>query len=125
MLARYQIVRGKRAPDDPLPQGHRMDTRKHTKHVLRPEAAMVEELFEDLSDAAFKRFAAAYRKLLEQRFHEERERFDEIAELARHEDVFLGCNCPSLKNPDVQRCHTVLALEFFKHKYLKLRVVMP
>jgi hypothetical protein len=39
--------------------------------------------------------------------------------------VYLGCSCPSRANPDVQRCHTVLALQFMKKKYPKLRVVLP
>lgn len=125
MLARYQIVRGKRDPSDPLPEGHRMDTRKHTQHVLRPESDQVEALLADLSDAAFKRFASAYHKLLDARFKTERARFDELAELAKTEDVYLGCNCPTAKNPDVNHCHTVLALHFMKKKYPKLRVVMP
>ncbi len=136
MLARYQIVRGKRDPDDPLPEGHRMDTRKHTRHVLRPDSAHVEAFLAEMSAAAFlrsrarrrastKRFASAYRKLLDERFRTERARFDEIAELAKTEDVYLGCNCPTAKNPDVAHCHTVLALHFMKKKYPKLRVVMP
>ena len=41
MLGRYQIVRGKRSPDDPLPEGSRQDTRKHTRHVLRPNSEQV------------------------------------------------------------------------------------
>jgi hypothetical protein len=102
-----------------------MDTRKHTQHVLRPEGARVEALLEDPSAAAFKRFATAYLALLEARFKTERVRFDELAELAGTEDVYLGCNCPTAKNPDVQRCHTVLALSFMKKKYPKLRVELP
>ncbi len=125
MLARYHIVRGKRDPSDPLPAGHRMDTRKHTQHVLRPDADEVAKLLADLNSAAFKRFAAAYLKTLEARFAADRAPFDEIAELAKTQDVYLGCNCPTAKQPNVQHCHTVLALGFMKKKYPKLRVVMP
>ena len=125
MLARYHIVRGKRDPSDPLPAGHRMDTRMHTKHVLRPDADEVAKFLAEGDSAAFKHFRTAYLGALEQRFEAERERFDEIAELAKEEDVYLGCNCPTAKQPNVQHCHTALALGFMKKKYPKLRVVMP
>ncbi len=125
MLARYQIVRGKRAPDDPLPEGKRVDTRKHTRHVLRPEAGAVEALLADGSARAHAAFARAYDALLAQRFKQDRAPFDALAEQAAGEDVYLGCSCPSSANPDVQRCHTVLALRFMKKKYPKLTVEMP
>ena len=35
-----------------------------------------------------------------------------LAEEAKVSDVYLGCSCPTAKNPDVRRCHTVLALKF-------------
>lgn len=124
MLARYQIVRGKRAPDDPLPDGKRIDTRKHTQHFLRPEAEQVEALLGDMSAASHARFAKAYNALLTQRFAEDRSGFDALAELATEQDVYLGCSCPSSANPDVQRCHTVLALRFMQKKYPKLKVVL-
>jgi hypothetical protein len=125
MLARYQIVRGKRDAANPLPEGHRMDTRKHTQHILRPDGAEVEALLSDLSPRAFKRFESAYRVLLERRYEAEQTRFDELAQLAREQDVYLGCSCPTAKNPDVKHCHTVLALKFMKRKYPKLQVVLP
>lgn len=125
MLARYQIVRGKRPRDNPLPDGRRIDTRKHTQHCLRPTAEHVAALIENPTSAGFKRFAAAYRALIEQRFAEDRTPFDALAELARDEDVFIGCNCPTRWNPDVKNCHTTLALAFMHRKYPKLRVVMP
>jgi hypothetical protein len=125
MLMRYQMVRGKRAPGDPLPNGIRMDTRKHTRHLLRPRAASVEAVLRDGTDAAFRRFAREYTAELETRFKENRTGFDELAETARHADVYLGCSCPSRANPDVRRCHTVLALAFMKKKYPNLRVVSP
>jgi uncharacterized protein YeaO (DUF488 family) len=125
MLTRYQMVRGKRAPGDPLPNGIRMDTRKHTRHLLRPPAPSVEAVLRDGSDAAFRRFARVYTAELEARFRQNRAGFDELAETARHADVYLGCSCPSRANPDVRRCHTVLALTFMKKKYPNLRVVSP
>jgi hypothetical protein len=125
MLARYQIVRGKRPPGDPLPEGVRVDTRKHTRHCLRPEKAAVEAFISDPSAAGFKRFAAAYRTTLAGRFARDRKPFDELAALATNERVFLGCNCPTRFNPDVKRCHTALALAFMQRKYPKLRIVLP
>jgi hypothetical protein len=123
MLARYTIKRG--APASTLPHGVRQDTRKHTKHVLRPEPEMVERFLAAPSDAAFESFARGYRALLEQRFQTDRTPFDELAELARDNDVWLGCNCPTRKNPDVRHCHTTLALEFMKKRYPDLDVRMP
>jgi len=123
MLTRYQMARG--VPASKLPKGVRMDTRKHTRSVLRPTASMVEDYLAAPSDAAWNRLAKEYRALLLQRFRDERAAFDEIAERARDEDVFLGCSCPTQKNPDVRHCHTWLALEFFHEKYPDLEVRMP
>lgn len=125
MLGRYQIVRGKRAADDPLPDGIRQDTRKHTRHVVRPSAALVAAFLRDTSPAGFEKFRAGYLALLEDRFSGERGRFDAIAEQATGADVFLGCNCPTAKQPDVARCHTTLALQFFADRYPRLRVRLP
>ncbi|HVH97549.1 MAG TPA: hypothetical protein VM869_02520 [Enhygromyxa sp.] len=123
MLARYQIARG--VPASALPKGVRQDTRKHTRHVLRPSEAIVEAYLAAPSEAAWRRFAKDYRKLLAQRFAEDRRPFDQIAELARETDVWLGCNCPTKKNPNVEHCHTWLALEFFRKHYPELEVRMP
>jgi hypothetical protein len=125
MLARYQIVRGKRPPQNPLPEGRRLDTRKHTRHCLRPEKAQVEAFIRDPSNAGFARFERDYRATLERRFTQDRRPFDELAALAATEAVFLGCNCPTSFNPDVTHCHTALALAFMQRKYPKLSVVMP
>jgi len=125
MLARYHIIRGKRPSEEPLPKGHRIDTRKHTHSVLRPEAEQVTALLADPSDANFRVYAKAYNKLLEQRFVSERRLFDELAYEARVADVYIGCNCPTEKNPDVNHCHTVLALRFMKQKYPELDVRFP
>lgn len=125
MLARYHIVRGARDPDDPLPDGIRQDTRKHTRHVLRPTPSLVLGLLEDPSAAGFARFERGYRELLEQRFAAERSRFDALAELARSNDVYLGCNCPTQRQPEVRRCHTVLALSFLRDRYPDLDVRFP
>ena len=125
MLARYHIVRGKRRADDPLPDGIRQDTRKHTQHVLRPTTPLVLALLEDSSAAGFMRFERGYRELLKQRFVTERRRFDELAELARGNDVYLGCNCPTQRQPDMRRCHTLLALAFLRDHYPDLDVQFP
>ena len=63
--------------------------------------------------------------LLEKRFSSDRGPFDELAQTASAGDVFIGCNCPTRKNPDVKRCHTVLALKFMKKKYSRLKVDLP
>lgn len=125
MLARYRIVRGRRPEDDPLPDGVRQDTRKHTRHVLRPSAELVQALLADPSEVSFRRFARGYRALLEERFEAERERFDQIARLAREQRVYLGCNCPTERQPDVRRCHTALALAFLRERYPDLDVREP
>lgn len=125
MLARYRIVRGARAPNDPLPDGVRQDTRKHTRHVLRPAPELVLLLLQDSSAQAFARFERGYLELLDQRFTTERDRFDELAALASRADVYLGCNCPTERQRDVQRCHTVLALGFMRVHYPGLSVRFP
>jgi hypothetical protein len=73
----------------------------------------------------FERFKRGYLELLEQRFVKERERFDELAALATHTDVYLGCNCPTGRQRDLQRCHTVLALDFMRVHYPGLLVHFP
>ena len=124
MLARYSIVRG--APASTLPRGVRQDTRKHTRHPLRPTPEMVRRLLaKQDDDAAWHHFAAQYLALLAERFAADRRPFDALAELARKVDVLLGCSCPTAKNPDVRHCHTVLALEFMKAHYPDLDVRRP
>ena len=125
MLARYQIVRGKPPPGYVLPEGKRIDVRKHRRHVLSPEPAAVAALLADPTAAQFAKYAKAYNALLERRFATQRAAFDQLAGEAREGDVFLGCNCPTRRIPDVRRCHTVLALRFMKRKYRGLRVRMP
>ena len=122
MLARYKIYRGKRPPDDPLPDGIRQDARFRTKHPLRPTQEISEHYLADPTEQAFRAFRTAYRELLAQRFKEDREPFDRLADLARRNDVFIGCNCPTQKNPRVDHCHTWLALEFMQSKYRDLKV---
>lgn len=125
MLARYKMERFRGEDSDPLPAGIRQDTRKHTRHPLRPTEEMVEEYLEAPSAKAWSKLKKAYLAELEKRFGEDRTPFDKLAELATNHDVFLGCSCPTTKNPDVRHCHTWLALEFMKRKYRKLRVEFP
>jgi hypothetical protein len=127
MLARYSIERGRKLADYPrrIREGKRQDTRKHTSHVLRPDAEEVTAYLADGSDGAWRRFAAAYRAALRARFRDERARFDELAALATAGDVFIGCSCPTVKNPDVRRCHTALALAFLRDHYPTLKVELP
>jgi hypothetical protein len=125
MLSRYRIVRGRRPPDDPLPEGHRIDTRKHTRHCLRPTAELVQTYLADPTDRAWAAYAREYRAILAARFRADRAPFDRLAELATRADVFLGCNCPTARNPDVRHCHTWLALEFMQRRYPKVKVLFP
>jgi hypothetical protein len=74
------------------------------------------------SEKAWKTLENDYLKLLEARFARDREPFERLAELATGSDVYLGCSCPTKKNPDVHRCHTVLALRFMQKKYPELTV---
>ena len=123
MLTRYQMARG--VPASRLPKGVRQDTRKHTRHVLRPSVAIVKAYLAAPSPAAWQRFAKEYRTLLAKRFAEDPGPFDALAGLARKADVYLGCSCPTKQNPSVKRCHTWLALEFFHARYPDLEVRMP
>ena len=125
MLARYKIYRGKPPAGMSLPEGIRQDARKHTRHCLRPDAAAVDAFLKHPTEPAWRTFSAAYRRTLQDRFGENRLPFDELADQARRHDVFIGCSCPTKKNPDVNRCHTVLALRFMKKHYPDLTVEFP
>jgi hypothetical protein len=125
MISRYQIVRGKRTPNNPLPRGERQDTRKHTRHLLRPLEASVLEFLDNPTELGFQRFRKAYLSVLAERWRSERAWFDMLAALARTHDVFLGCNCASPTQPNVRHCHTWLALEFLAKAYPDLNVVFP
>ena len=123
MLARYKIPRGR--PVNPLPDGHRQDTRKHTRHCLRPEAKSVFRYLAEPSDAAWIEFEGNYRQLIEARFQDDPEPFRALARLATVEDVFLGCSCPTRANPNPWYCHTRVALEFMKERFPELEVQLP
>jgi uncharacterized protein YeaO (DUF488 family) len=124
VLTRYRIVRGKRPPTDPLPAGIREDTRKHTRHVLRPPEALVTRFLADV-EHGWEAFRRDYLATLEARFEADSAPFEALAERARGADVHLGCNCPTKHQPDVRRCHTVLALQFMKEKFGELEVKIP
>ena len=125
MLARYRMYRGSRPADDPLPDGLRVDTRRHTRHVLRPPRDLVDAYLADPTDAAWAAFRSGYRAALEERIRESAEPFEALAEEAAQGDVYIGCSCPTKKNPDVRRCHTFLALEFMAERFPALEVVLP
>ncbi len=125
MLSRYRIVRGRRPPGDAAPRGILQDTRKHTRHCLRPTPELVARVLATGDAAAWRTFAAAYRRVLARRFAGDRAAFDHLAALATDDDVFLGCNCPTQQQPSVRRCHTWIALEFMRASYPRLRVVFP
>jgi hypothetical protein len=82
-------------------------------------------VLQDSSAQVCERFKRGYLDLREQRFAMERARFDELAALAGRADVYLGCNCPTGRQRDVQRCHTVLALGFMRVHYPALLVRFP
>lgn len=123
MLARYTMERGR--PASELPQGVRQDTRKHTRHCLRPTAELVEHYLSRPTRAAWSEFERDYLEIVEERYRKDRAPFDALAQAAKVTDVYLGCSCPTKKNPDVQHCHTTLALRFMKRRYPQLEVVLP
>ena len=125
MLARYKIYRGKPPTGTQLPNGVRQDTRKHTRHCLRPTAESVAEYLGDPTAKAWKKFAATYLKTVRQRRKADPAPFDALAELAASQNVYLGCSCPTEKNPSVEQCHTVLALGFMQECYPELKVEFP
>jgi hypothetical protein len=125
MLSRYTMRRHRPAGAAPLPDGIRKDTRYRTKHILRPTKAIVDAYLADPTEAAWRTFKRDYLAVLEQRFRDDRTPFDAIATLANDSNVFLGCNCPTKKNPVPGRCHTYLALGFMKKHYPRLKVVIP
>jgi uncharacterized protein YeaO (DUF488 family) len=125
MLARYTIYRGPRPGSDPLPRGHRQDTRWRRNHLFSPQRAAVEAYLSNPTDSAWKQFERKYLALLQRRFRTDRQAFDELARLARQEDVFIGCSCPTKRHPTVERCHTTLALRFMKKRYPSLSVALP
>ena len=125
MLARYQIVRGKTPVGYKLPSGVRQDTRKHTRHCLRPPAEVVTTYLANPTPAAWKKFKAEYLKTLAARYAEDSAPYDELSQLACEQDVYLGCSCPTKQNPDVQHCHTVLALGFMRKHYPRLQITLP
>ncbi|MBA2115539.1 hypothetical protein [Bremerella alba] len=125
MISRYTIYR-RRPPDaSPLPQGIRQDTRHRTKHIVRPTQMMVVAYLADPNETGFSTFQASYRELLTARWNDDRSEFDNLAELAFNEDVYLGCSCPTKKNPDVRHCHTWMALQFMAEKFPDLEVIFP
>ena len=124
MLARYTMYRGKRPASDPLPDGIRQDTRKHTRHCLRPTREMVVRYLAEPASYPWREFKRDYLRLLRERYVDARP-FDELAELAAETDVYIGCSCPTKKNPDVSHCHTVLALGFMREHYPGLPVRFP
>lgn len=118
MLSRYKIPWYQRIPrGDPVLTGRRIDTRKHRNNIFSPSREMVVEYLHKPTDQTWENYGREYNLLLEQRFRTRRSEFDALAKLAMNTDVFLGCNCPTKKNPDAYRCHTVLALQFTKRKY--------
>ena len=125
MLGRYRIIRGKRPANDARPKGICQDCRAHTRHCLRPDKVAVNRYLADPSPQSWRQFRAAYLAQLKQRFQTDRAPFDELADLAMREDVFIGCNCPTRKNPDLRRCHTILALQFMRNKYRRLQIELP
>lgn len=78
---------------------------------------MVENYFACPSQTAWNVYEKQYLSLLSGRFGARQAEFDTFAELARMADVFVGYSCPTVKNPEVYKWHTILALRFMKNKY--------
>ena len=123
MLSRYTMKRG--APVSQLPAGIRQDTRKHTRHPLRPTQELVAAYLAQPGDKAWTEFEESYMALIAARFEEDRAPFDRLASLASEQDVWLGCSCPTATNPRPDRCHTILALRFMRSSYPDLNVRIP
>jgi hypothetical protein len=70
-------------------------------------------------------FKHRYLTLIRRRFQEDRTLFDTLAADAMCSNVYLGCSCPTQRNPDVRQCHTYPALEFMGQSYPDLLVVFP
>ncbi len=119
------MYRGQRPPNDPLPDGLRIDTRRHTRHCLRPPRDLVDSFLAAPSSQAWARFEHDYRAVLNDRFATDPRLFQDLAELAMDQDVYIGCSCPTAKNPDPQRCHTIIALHFMSEKFPQLHVQLP
>jgi hypothetical protein len=87
---------------------------------------MVEALLEDATDPNKQRaFAEAYEALLRRRYVQDPAPFEKLAAAARTGPVFIGCSCPTKRQPDVQHCHTVLALRFMQERFPDLDVRFP
>ena len=125
MLARYKIYRGKLPADVQRPEGGRQDTRKHTRHCLRPTTEIVTKYLSNPTTEAWKDFEASYLRCLDERWEADPTPFENLADLATAENVYLGCSCPTVKNPDVKRCHAMLALNFMKERFPALEVEFP
>ena len=120
VLSRCKMYRGARPQADPLPVGIRQDTRKHTRHCLRPPEDAVRRYLAAPSAQAWREFEKNYLSVLGNRFSADSIPFNELAALAERADVFLGCSCPTKKNPDPRRCHTVTALRFMNRHFPRL-----
>src|SRR5262245_43915699 len=125
MLSRYKIYRGKRPPGEPQPNGIRQDCRWRTRHPLRPTKELVDQFLASPRDDTWRRYAKDYMALIERRFAENRTPYDDLSELAKKNDVYLGCSCPTKANPQAGHCHTLMALRFMKKKYPSLTVKAP
>ena len=125
MLARYKIYRGKPPAGAHRPEGIRQDARKHTRHCLRPLEEIVAEYLAHPTLKIWKKFESEYLRNLDERYEADPAPFDNLATLASTENVYIGCSCPTAKNPNVQHCHTVLALRFMKEHYPALEVLFP
>jgi hypothetical protein len=120
MLGRFQLKRGVAYPKAKGAQFK--DTRKHTSHVLAPPTPLVKAYFQSPTLEAWQKFQTGYLQALRERFRKTPERFEELRELATSGDYYLGCNCPTTKNPFPCRCHTIVAIEFLKELYPDLEV---
>jgi hypothetical protein len=108
-----------------VPTGIRQDTRKHTRHCLRPSTGIVVAYLANPCPETWQIFEASYLRIVEDRWKADPTPFDKLAGLATGQNVYIGCSCPTAKNPEVKHCHTVLALKFMKQRYPALDVEFP
>lgn len=121
MLSRFQIKRGVNYPR--VPGALFKDTRKHVKaHVLAPTKDMVTRYLSQPTLDTWQWFQREYLLELQKRADERPEEFEELRRLAQTGDYYLGCSCPTPRNPLPCRCHTIVALEFMKERYPDLNV---
>ncbi len=119
MLSRKKILYRHKIPTNVV------NTTWAVKHFLSPSKEMVDKYIGSPSVEAWEEYKKLYLDLIKIRFSNNPLPFERLAKQAIDEDVYLGCYCPTKINPDVYKCHTILALKFMEQHYPDLDVVFP